>query len=59
VRSWGGGWQTNLEIRGDVRIASRARLFAAWLDSGEGHGASHDTFTYGRSRFTVGVTGGR
>jgi hypothetical protein len=59
VRSWGGGWQTNLEIRGDVHIASRARLFAAWLDSGEGRGASHDTFTFGRSRFTVGVTSGR
>src|SRR6188474_2636170 len=50
--SWGGGWQTNLEIRGEVRVASRARVYAGWLNSGEGRGASHDTFTFGRSRFT-------
>ena len=59
LSSWGGGWQTNLEIRGDVRVASRARVYAAWLNSGEGRGASHDTFTFGRSRFTVGVTSGQ
>jgi hypothetical protein len=57
--SWGGGWQTNLEIRGEVRVASRARVYAGWLNSGEGRGASHDTFTFGRSRFTVGVTSGQ
>ena len=57
--AWGGGWQTNLEIRGEVRVASRARVYAAWLNSGEGRGASHDTFTFGRSRFMVGVTSGR
>jgi hypothetical protein len=57
--SWGGGWQTNLEIGGEVRVASRARVYAAWLTSGEGRAASHDTFTFGRSRFTVGVTSGQ
>ena len=59
LSSWGGGWQTNLEIRGEVHVASRARLYAAWLNSGEGRAASHDTFTFGRSRFTAGVTSGR
>ena len=59
LSSWGGGWQSNLEIRGDVRVASRARVYAAWLDSGEGRAASHDTFTFGRSRFVVGVTSGQ
>jgi hypothetical protein len=55
-RGWGGGWQTNLEVRGDVRVASRMLLTGAWLTSGEGRFASHDTFTFGRSRLTMGVT---
>ncbi len=58
LSGWGGGWQTILEIRGDVRVAARARVYAAWLHSGEGRGASHDVFTFGRSRFTVGLTSG-
>jgi hypothetical protein len=53
--AWGGGWYTNLEIRGDVRVASRMLLTAAWFTSGEGRHGSHDSFTYGRSRFTMGV----
>lgn len=56
---WGGGWQTNLELRGDVRVASRAVLTAAWFTSGEGRHGQHDSFTYGRDRFTAGVTYGR
>ena len=56
---WGGGWQTNLELRGDVRVASRAVITAAWFTSGEGRAGQHDSFTFGRERFTVGVTYGR
>jgi hypothetical protein len=56
VSSWGGGWYTNLELRGELRVAPRARIYAAWLHSGEGRAANHDTFAFGRSRFTVGVT---
>ena len=56
---WGGGWQTNLELRGDVRIAARAVMTAAWFTSGEGRHGQHDSFTFGRNRFTVGVTYGR
>lgn len=59
LRSWGGGWQTNLEVRGDVRVASRTLVTAAWFTSGEGRHGSHDSFTYGRSRITIGVTYGR
>jgi hypothetical protein len=55
-RGWGGGWQTNLELRGNVRVATRMLLTAAWLTSGEGRLGSHDSFTYGRARFTMGVT---
>ena len=57
--SWGGGWQTNLEVRGDLRVASRAVMTAAWFTSGEGRHGSHDSFTFGRERFTLGVTYGR
>lgn len=57
--TWGGGWFTNLEIRADVRVATRTRIYAAWLSSGEGRHGTHDSFTFGRSRFTAGVTGGR
>jgi hypothetical protein len=56
---WGGGWQTNLEVRGGVRVASRAVVTAAWFTSGEGRAGSHDSFTFGRERFTAGVTYGR
>lgn len=56
---WGGGWQTNLELRGDVRVASRAVMTAAWFTSGEGRAGQHDSFTFGRGRFTAGVTYGR
>lgn len=55
-QGWGGGWQTNLEVRGDIRVASRMALTAAWFTSGEGRLGSHDSFTFGRSRFTMGVT---
>jgi hypothetical protein len=55
-RGWGGGWQTNLELRGNVRVAAPVLLTAAWFTSGEGRLGSHDSFTYGRSRFTAGVT---
>jgi hypothetical protein len=57
--AWGGGWQTNLEVRGDVRVASRTVVTAAWFTSGEGRAGSHDSFTFGRDRFTAGVTYGR
>lgn len=59
LSTWGGGWLTNLEIRGDVLVVSRARVYAAWLTSGEGRTGNHDTFTFGRSRLTAGVTYGR
>ena len=56
---WGGGWQTNLELRGDIRVTSRAVMTAAYFTSGEGRLGTHDSFTFGRERFTVGVTYGR
>jgi hypothetical protein len=59
LSTWGGGWQSTLEISGDVRVASRARVYAAWLGSGEGRAGNHDTFTFGRSQLTMGVTLGR
>jgi hypothetical protein len=58
-RGWGGGWQSNLELRGDIRVAARAVATVAWFTSGEGRLGTHDSFTFGRSRFTGGVTYGR
>jgi hypothetical protein len=55
-RDWGGGWRTDFEVGGDFRIASQARVTAAWFTSGEGRFESHDALTFGRSRVTVGVT---
>jgi len=59
THSWGAGWETTLDLRVDVRVSSRAFVHAAYLTSGEGRLASHDTFTNGRSRFTIGVGYGR
>ena len=56
---WGGGWQTNLELRGSIRVATRAVITAAWFTSGEGRLGMRDSFTYGRNRFTAGLTYGR
>jgi hypothetical protein len=58
LSGWGGGWQSNLEVRGNVRLAPRAVVTAAWFTSGEGRFA-RDPFTFGRNRFTAGVTYGR
>ena len=33
---WGGGWQSTLEVGGDVRLAARARMTVTWFTSGEG-----------------------
>ena len=56
IDQWGGGWQTHLHIRAGVRIASRASVLLSYLTSGEGRYSSHDTYTFGRSRFAMGVT---
>lgn len=58
-QQWGGGWQTNLDLRGEVRVTSNARIIAGWFNSGEGRFETHDGQTYGRSRFTAGVAYGR
>jgi hypothetical protein len=54
-QQWGGGWQTNLDLHGEVRVTANARVTAGWFSSGEGRFESHDGQTYGRSRFTLGV----
>ena len=56
IDQWGGGWQTHLHIRAGVRIASRASVLLSYLTSGEGRYSSHDTYTFGRSRFAMGLT---
>jgi hypothetical protein len=53
---WGGGWQTNLDLRAAVRVRAHTSVVAAYLNAGEGRFASHDSFTFGRSRFSAGVT---
>lgn len=53
---WGGGWQTNWLMHAGVRASGRASLVAGYLTSGEGRLSGHETFSYGRSRFTLGVT---
>jgi len=56
---WGGGWQSTLDVRGEVRVSAGARLTAGWFTSGEGRLESHNMHSFGRSRFTVGVSYGR
>jgi hypothetical protein len=56
IDQWGGGWQTHLHVRAGVRVASRAAVLLSYLTSGEGRYASHETYTFGRSRFALGVT---
>lgn len=53
---WGGGWQTNLTLRAAVRVRPRTSIVAAYRNSGEGRFASHDSFSFGRSRISAGVT---
>ena len=55
IDQWGGGWQTHLHIRAGVRVATRASVLLSYLTSGEGRYSSHDTYTFGRSRFAMGV----
>ena len=56
LNGWGGGWQTNLDLRGAVRVRPRTSVAAGYFHAGEGRFASHDSFTYGGSRFWAGVT---
>ena len=53
---WGGGWQTHLQVRAGIRVVSRASVLLSYLTSGEGRYSSHETYTFGRSRFALGVT---
>ncbi len=52
---WGGGWQTHLGVHAAVRVHGRTAIVVSYLNSGEGRFASHDSITFGRSRFTVGA----
>ncbi len=54
--SWGGGWLTEIAVRGDVRLRPRlAAVFWAGRD-GEGLLFNHRSHTATRARFVVGVT---
>lgn len=57
--SWGGGWLTEIAVRGDVRLRPQlAAVFWAGRD-GEGMLFNHRSHTSTRARFVVGVTYGR
>lgn len=56
LHGWGGGWQTNLGLQASIRLNGRTSVMVSYLDSGEGRFASHNAFTFGRSRFTMGAT---
>lgn len=57
--SWGGGWLSEIAVRGDVRLRPRlAAVFWAGRD-GEGLLFDHRSHTATRARFVVGVTYGR
>jgi hypothetical protein len=52
----GGGWLSTLDVRGDLRVASSARLFAAYRGSGEGFLATHRSYAVSRRSLSMGVT---
>jgi len=58
-RGWGGGWQSALQLRAAARVGPRTSLVVSYFNAGEGRLASHDSFTFGRSRFAAGVSYGQ
>ena len=53
---WGGGWQTCVNVRAAVPVHARTAVAAGYRYAGEARFASHDSFTFGGSRFWAGVT---
>jgi hypothetical protein len=57
--SLGGGWQTRLEVNGDLRIGRRTSLAVSYFRSDGGLFTSHHAVVSSASHVTVGVTYGK
>lgn len=56
---WGGGWQTDLAIAGDIPIGRRTSVFARYATSNDGMLSSHRSVASDRSSIALGVMYGR
>lgn len=56
---WGGGWQTDLAIEGDIPIGRRTSVVARYFRSNDGVLSSHRSVASARSSVTLGVMYGR
>jgi hypothetical protein len=56
---WGGGWQTDLAIEGDIPIGRVTSLVARYLRSNDGVLSSHRSVASARSSLSLGVMYGR
>ncbi len=51
----GGGWSTDLLAAASIRLSGRTSVLASYLHNAQARYASHDTSSFGRSRFLVGL----
>ena len=58
VSGWGGGWLTDLSVRGDLHIAGRSSLIVDYVRSGEGLLSTHHEYAAQSGRLSVGVRHG-
>jgi hypothetical protein len=56
---WGGGWQSDLAITGDIPIGRRTSVFARFATSNDGVLSSHRSVASDRSSISLGVMYGR
>jgi len=54
--NWGGGWLTNLELMGDVRLTRRTALAVRYVSAGEGLLAGHRNAALSHGSLSAGVT---
>jgi hypothetical protein len=52
---WGGGWLTDLDLEGVVRLSAPWSLSVGYLRTGEGTVTSHASYAFGRRRLVAGV----
>ena len=59
VSGWGGGWITDLTIRGDVRLSAAVTAFVSFFTTGRVRTQSHAASASGRNQLIAGVVYGR
>jgi hypothetical protein len=59
VAGWGGGWLTDLSVRGDVRVSDRMSVFGSYFRTGRGRFSTHLNAASGWRQFLMGIAYGR